>query len=67
MRVVEQGDTLWALAADTLPASATTADIDRRWRQIHRSNHDVVGEDPDLIVPGQSLRLPTTDLSGGHS
>ena len=56
--VVAAGDTLWDLAADTLPATADDADIQRRWREIYRANRDVVGADPDLIRPGQRLSLP---------
>jgi nucleoid-associated protein YgaU len=31
-----------------------------RWRAIWTANRDVVGLDPDLIHPGQALRLPGT-------
>lgn len=59
-RVVEvrPGDTLWALARRTLPPGATDAAVDRRWPQIHALNRAVIGPDPDLIQPGQRLRLP---------
>ncbi len=56
--VVEPGDTLWALARDTLPDGATTDEVDRRWPEIYRANRDAVGADPDLIRPGQRLQLP---------
>lgn len=29
-----------------------------RWHVIWQANRDVVGDDPDLIHPGQALRLP---------
>ena len=35
-----------------------TESLDDRWRAIWRANRDVVGDDPDLIFPGQALRLP---------
>lgn len=56
--VVSAGDTLWALAAATLPPGACEADVAARVTALHRTNRDVVGADPDLILPGQELRLP---------
>ncbi|TDC61742.1 LysM peptidoglycan-binding domain-containing protein, partial [Streptomyces hainanensis] len=44
---VEPGDTLSAIAE----AHDTT------WRQIYADNESVVGDDPDLIHPGQKLTL----------
>lgn len=57
--VVRPGDTLWELALDALPDGASTAEVDRRWREIYRANRDAVGVDPDLIRPGQRLLLPS--------
>lgn len=45
--VVRPGDTLWALAGQG-PA----------WHRLYALNRDVIGPDPDLIRPGQRLRLP---------
>ena len=28
------------------------------WREIYEANKDVIGDDPDKIKPGQSLRIP---------
>ncbi len=67
VRVVRQGDTLWALASERLPGSATPDQVDRAWRAIHRRNREVVGPDPDLIVPGQSLVLPAAGAEDGRS
>ena len=55
--VVRPGDSLWSIARSH-PAPGT--DVESRWRQIWRLNRDVVGADPDLIHPGQALRLPDT-------
>lgn len=55
---VRPGDTLWSLARRTLPPDAPTADVARRWPAIHALNRAVIGPDPDLIRPGQRLRLP---------
>jgi nucleoid-associated protein YgaU len=58
--VVRVGDSLWSIAR-THPAPGT--DVDARWRAIWRHNRTVVGADPDLIHPGQSLRLPRASTS----
>ncbi|MGF9762777.1 LysM peptidoglycan-binding domain-containing protein [Microvirga sp. 0TCS3.31] len=57
--VVRSGDSLWSIARGH-PAAGT--DVETRWRAIWHHNRDVVGNDPDLIHPGQSLRLPGTDI-----
>jgi LysM repeat protein len=54
--VVRAGDSLWSIAAAHGPS---TTPVDQRWREIWQANRDVVGDDPDLILPGQALRLPT--------
>src|SRR5215212_7204503 len=28
------------------------------WRDIHEANRDVIGDNPDKIMPGQKLRIP---------
>jgi len=52
---VRPGDTLWAIAARKLPADATDVDIDTAWRAWYSANTEVIGADPDLIIPGQHL------------
>lgn len=56
--VVHRGDTLWDIAAAALGEGATDAEILRAVVQWHHANRDVVGDDPDLIRPGQVLRAP---------
>jgi nucleoid-associated protein YgaU len=56
--VVHRGDTLWAIAAATLDDDATDAEIMRVVVRWHEANRDVIGDDPDLILPGQVLRAP---------
>jgi hypothetical protein len=55
--VVRPGDTLWALAERDLPAPATARQVTTRWQAVYRLNRGVIGPDPDLIVPGQVLKL----------
>ena len=45
--IVRSGDTLSAIAA----RHGTT------WQRIHAANKAVIGDDPDMIVPGQRLEL----------
>jgi hypothetical protein len=55
--VVRPGDTLWALAEQELPAPATDRQVSARWQSVYRRNRGVIGPDPDLIRPGQVLKL----------
>jgi nucleoid-associated protein YgaU len=56
---VRSGDTLWALAASGLEPSASDAAISRHWREIWAQNLASIGPDPDRIVPGTTLTVPT--------
>ena len=58
--VVLRGDTLWSIAAHHLGPSARAADIDAEWPRWLAANRDVIGDDADLILPGQLLRPPAT-------
>lgn len=46
--VVVRGDTLSGIALRELGDA-------RRWREIYEANRDVIGDDPNLIHPGQEL------------
>lgn len=61
--VVRPGDSLWSIADDHPVAAAS---VDQRWRAIWLANRDVVGDDPDLIIPGQALRLPAPEHHPTH-
>jgi hypothetical protein len=58
--VVRRGDTLWDIAARALGPGASDADIAASWPRWHAANRSTIGPDPDLILPGQLLRPPTT-------
>jgi nucleoid-associated protein YgaU len=62
--VVREGDSLWALAARELGGGATNEAIAARWPEWYAANRHVIGDDPDLILPGQVLRVPPA--STGH-
>jgi nucleoid-associated protein YgaU len=55
--VVQAGDTLWGVAAEDLGRRATPRAITERWHHLYAVNRAVIGPDPDLILPGQVLRL----------
>jgi nucleoid-associated protein YgaU len=57
--VVHRGDTLWTIAARHLGPDATGDEIARAWPRWWAANHHVIGDDPDLITPGQRLIPPT--------
>ena len=56
-RVVHRGDSLWSIAASRLGPHASRGDVLREQQRIYALNAAVVGEDPDLLRPGQVLRL----------
>ena len=56
--VVRPGDTLWALAGRSLPPGAGDGVVAAGWHRIYALKRDLIGPDPDLIQPGQRLRLP---------
>ncbi len=55
---VRRGDSLWRIAARHLGPQATDAEVARAWPQWYAANRDVMGADPDLLLPGQQLRPP---------
>jgi nucleoid-associated protein YgaU len=59
--VVVRGDCLWTIAAQRLTASGapvTDAEIAEAVPAWWSANVDVIGPNPDLILPGQVLRAP---------
>ena len=56
--VVRRGDTLWSIAARHLGPDPSDAEIAQAWPAWHDANREVVGSDPDLLLPGQVLRSP---------
>ena len=55
---VAAGDTLWDIAAVQLGPVATSADIAEEWPRWFAANRQVIGDDPDLIYPGERLAPP---------
>ncbi len=61
--VVHRGDSLWTLAARHLGPGASDVEVARAWPRWYDANRAVIGADPDLLLPGQVLRVPTVDAS----
>lgn len=58
---VQPGDSLWRIAARSLGPDATDADVDNAWRAWYFGNREIIGDDPDRILPGQSLLTPGSE------
>ncbi len=61
--VVTVGDTLWDIAAAHLPHGSSPATIADQWPQWWSANRATVGDDPDLLLPGQVLHVPAGSAS----
>jgi len=55
---VTTGESLWSIAKAALPDQAGNAEITAAWQGIHRANAHRIGDDPDLIFPGMTLKIP---------
>jgi nucleoid-associated protein YgaU len=55
---VTPGDTLWEIAEAALGAGVSDAQVAVAVAELYSANRGVVGDDPDLILPGQVLELP---------
>lgn len=58
---VHAGDSLWSIAAAHLPPGSDDAAVAAAWPRWYATNRSVVGDDPDLIRPGQILTVPAGD------
>ncbi len=56
--VVRRGDTLWSIAAGAIGNNPSIAAIARRWPDWYAANRAVIGDDPDLLLPGTVLEEP---------
>ena len=56
-RAVEPGDNLWSIAQERLGPSAPPDLIDQEVGRIFELNREEIGNDTDLILPGQELLL----------
>ncbi|MEJ7648917.1 MAG: LysM peptidoglycan-binding domain-containing protein [Nakamurella sp.] len=64
--VVHRGETLWSIAARQLGPDATDAQIDTAWHHWYTANREVIGDNPDVILPGQQLHAPPAQTDRPH-
>lgn len=57
---VHPGDCLWSLVESHLGYGATIAEISSEVDRWWDANAEVIGADPDLLIPGQVLVVPPT-------
>ncbi len=50
---VQSGDTLWSIARK----------YNTTWQQIYENNKEVIGDNPNLIYPGQVLKIPNNVIT----
>jgi LysM repeat protein len=65
--VVRRGDTLWDIAADHLGPGANNTQVAAEWPRWHAANRSTIGPDPNLILPGQRLRIPDPQSPSDHA
>lgn len=58
--IVQRGDSLWSITDDLLgPGIQDPQEIAAAWPRLHDANREVIGQDPDHLLPGQELLIPT--------
>ncbi len=62
--LVRPGDTLWSIAAEHLAPGADDAMIARAWPEWYQANVATIGDDPDLLHPGELLQTPRARSAG---
>ena len=55
---IRAGESLWTIAARELGPGASDVDIAARWPLWYQANRDVIGADPNVLLPGQLLSPP---------
>lgn len=61
---VRRGDSLWSIASRHLGPGASEIQVAHEWPRWYAANRALIGEDPDVLVPGQQLRPPTSHRDG---
>ncbi len=55
--VVRAGDSLWRIARAALPDGAPDSVVAAAVARVYADNRHVIGDDPDLILPGEHLAI----------
>lgn len=53
------GDTLWDIAARELGPDASDIEVALHWPRWYQANKAAIGENPDVLLPGQILKSPS--------
>ncbi|MGX1160366.1 hypothetical protein FBY31_1266 [Arthrobacter sp. SLBN-100] len=53
------GDTLWDIAASAKGPGATDVEIAMEWPRWFEANRALIGQNPDVLLPGQILQPPS--------
>ena len=56
--VVQDGESLWKITAGVLGEGASAQQILDSWPRLYEANRHLIGDDPDLLYPGQELVIP---------
>lgn len=56
--VVHRGDDLWSIVQRHLGADASAAQVAAEWPRWYAANHGVIGDDPNVLMPGWVLHAP---------
>ncbi|MDF8262899.1 LysM peptidoglycan-binding domain-containing protein [Luteipulveratus flavus] len=56
--VVRRGDDLWSIVERHLGDQATPARVAAEWPRWYETNKDEIGDDPNVLAVGQTLRIP---------
>lgn len=57
--IVHRGDSLWSITDDLLgPGTTAASEISTSWPLLHDANREVIGADPDHLLPGMELTVP---------
>ena len=56
--IVRPGDSLWSISTERLRPNATPQRIMTEVERIYALNRNAIGDDPNLLLPGQQLSLP---------
>ncbi len=54
------GDTLWDIASRHLGPGASDVDVALYWPRWYEANKAQIGENPDVLLPGQILKTPSS-------
>lgn len=65
--VVDPGDSLWSIVQERLGPNASPELIDHEVGRIFELNRQRIGDDPDLILPGQELSLASLVQGTEHA